>query len=674
MSQQNRQLSMADTAYAQTDVTTANFVGHKALALQQNARYQRVVKSATKEGETITGSHDNDQLSSTYDNVTLNGGNGDDILKTSANNNILNGGKGADSYSSTGSNNTLYIDNINDSIDYSNKAVNLVISVDKYKVQSINGEGDVKYGTIRYADGVQKLEYFIDAVDSGNREGFLLKDKNIWQGYGHGITIKYAFATQADGGEKGLISFNQQQQNDISIALKEFSKVADISFQKVTDPSQADMKFYFDDLSSGVASSTEDVLGYAGFGGNVHINTEMHNFDGAFTKTDKPHYGKGDGVGYDTIVHEFGHVLGLKHSGNYGGTDVATLPKAEENFNYSIMSYKEPDKFNWKVVGLSVFDIATLHYKFGVNHKARTGNDAYDITKTIYVWDGAGTDALLATNATDNAYINLNAGSWNYIGKKADLLSAGNQSFLGYDTHIEKAWGGKYNDTIIGNALDNKVQGGDGNDLIKGGNGDDVLFGQNGNDTLKGDNGKDILVGANGDDKLYGGDGIDRLYGGDGADQLYGGNGKDTLQGGDGNDSLNGGNGDDTLFGENGKDTLNGGNGNDWLIGGSGSDTFIFNDNLSANNIDKIPDFVSMSDVLHLDNTIFTSLNEGQLQSNNFTANNNGQAQDSNDYIIYNTTTGQLSYDADGNGAGQSHVFAILTNKAELTYNDIVIM
>ncbi len=410
------------------------------------------------------------------------------------------------------------------------------------------------------------------------------------------------------------------------------------------------------------------------------------------------------------------------------------------------MSYNEPDNFDWKIVGLSVFDIATLHYKFGVNHKARTGNDVYDITKTMYVWDGSGTDAIVANNATDKAYINLNAGSWNYIGSKADTLSAGNQSFLGYDTQIEKVWGGKYDDTITGNAVNNTIQGGDGKDLIKGGNGDDVLFGQNDNDTLYGDQGKDILVGGNGVDKIYGGDGVDKLYGGIGADTLYGGNDNDTLQGGDDNDTLNGGNGndvlfgeqgndklhgdqgndilvagngddilkggdgidrlyggigadklyggndndtlqgsdgndglygdngDDILFGENGNDTLNGGMGNDWLIGGSGGDTFIFDDSLSSNNIDKIPDFVSMTDVLQLDNSIFKGLDEGQLQANNFIANSTGQAQDSNDHIIYNTANGHISYDADGSGAGQAQVFAILTNHAELTYNDIVII
>ncbi|MDD2950189.1 MAG: hypothetical protein PHU29_05325, partial [Sulfuricurvum sp.] len=44
----------------------------------------------------------------------------------------------------------------------------------------------------------------------------------------------------------------------------------------------------------------------------------------------------------------------------------------------------------------------------------------------------------------------------------------------------------------------------------------------------------------------------------------------------------------------------------------------------------------------------------------NFVANSTGTAGDSNDYILYNTTTGVLSYDADGAASGAAVEFAIL--------------
>ena len=51
-----------------------------------------------------------------------------------------------------------------------------------------------------------------------------------------------------------------------------------------------------------------------------------------------------------------------------------------------------------------------------------------------------------------------------------------------------------------------------------------------------------------------------------------------------------------------------------------------------------------------------------------------GKATDSNDYIVYNKTNGQLLYDADGNGAGASVLFAVVENKVALTNADFFVI
>ncbi|PXW81580.1 hemolysin type calcium-binding protein [Nitrosomonas sp. Nm84] len=102
----------------------------------------------------------------------------------------------------------------------------------------------------------------------------------------------------------------------------------------------------------------------------------------------------------------------------------------------------------------------------------------------------------------------------------------------------------------------------------------------------------------------HGTPGEDRIKGGNGNDILNGGEGEDNLFGENGNDTLNGGNSIDNLFGGSSNDILNGGNGNDWLAGekgsdtltgGSGNDVFSFaklgdNDTITdfANGFDKI--------------------------------------------------------------------------------------
>jgi len=51
----------------------------------------------------------------------------------------------------------------------------------------------------------------------------------------------------------------------------------------------------------------------------------------------------------------------------------------------------------------------------------------------------------------------------------------------------------------------------------------------------------------------------------------------------------------------------------------------------------------------------------GTLTAANFAANAGGTATDANDYILYDTATGNLYYDADGNGAGARVLFATVT-------------
>jgi len=138
---------------------------------------------------------------------------------------------------------------------------------------------------------------------------------------------------------------------------------------------------------------------------------------------------------------------------------------------------------------------------------------------------------------------------------------------------------------------------------------------------------------------------------------------------------LSGLDGDDRLYGNAGDDTLLGGTGNDILNGGIGSDIFVFDTALdAATNKDRIIDFESGNDKINLDKSIFTALSdEGMLSSEYFQSNTIGVAGDENDYILYNTTSGALLYDADGNGQGVAVQFATLTTRPEITSNDFLV-
>lgn len=183
---------------------------------------------------------------------------------------------------------------------------------------------------------------------------------------------------------------------------------------------------------------------------------------------------------------------------------------------------------------------------------------------------------------------------------------------------------------------------------IKGTGKKDLLVGTNGHDVIRGGNGNDVVFGQKGNDKLYGDKGMDIMWGGPGKDLLDGGAGIDNLYGDDGNDKLNGG---------AGNDKLNGGKGSDTLTGGAGRDSF----QMELGGVDKLMDFASGSDSLNL-------LFYGSLGENEFVLGT--AAQDADDRIIYDQSTGRLYYDADGNGAGAAVLFAINVKKTPMAFYD----
>ena len=297
---------------------------------------------------------------------------------------------------------------------------------------------------------------------------------------------------------------------------------------------------------------------------------------------------------------------------------------------------------------------------------------------------------------------------------------------------IENVVGSVFNDTLIGSDAVNRLDGGDGNDTLIGSLGGDVLVGGAGIDTasyednqgavfvdllrghgygnaaqgdtysgienLRGSVFNDYFIGSDGVNRIEGGDGDDTLLGALGADELIGGNGSDTAsyednQGavicnltagrGYGNaaegdtysgiENLTGTVFNDTFFGDAGDNVLAGKRGNDILVGGGGHDTFVFDTPFEgAINVDTIVDFEAGIDRIALDRAIFTGLGAGSLPASAFVV--GAAAQDADDRIIYNSATGELSFDADGNGAGAAIVFAILTNHPTISAGDLLVV
>jgi Ca2+-binding RTX toxin-like protein len=266
--------------------------------------------------------------------------------------------------------------------------------------------------------------------------------------------------------------------------------------------------------------------------------------------------------------------------------------------------------------------------------------------------DGAGIDLARYDDANyGNLTIRLDYASLN-------TRAAAGDSYIG----IEGLVGGLGNDIIVGNGAITQLYGGGGNDHLwgragavryDGGAGLDYARYDNanfGNLTLRLDNAS-LNVGAAAVGDSYAG--IEGLVGGAGNDVIIG----------DGFANY--------LFGVAGSDFLDGLSGSDFLSGGAGADRFRFSSALGTSNVDRIADFgVGVDDLLLL-SSIFsamgTTLEATELRIG-------AAALDANDYIIYNSATGALSYDANGNLAGGITQFATLSAGLALTVNDFIMV
>jgi Ca2+-binding RTX toxin-like protein len=350
-----------------------------------------------------------------------------------------------------------------------------------------------------------------------------------------------------------------------------------------------------------------------------------------------------------------------------------------------------------------------------ITEAANAGNDTVSSSVTYSIADKAnlenviltGTGALTATGNAGNNGLTGNGGANTLVGGEgndsldggagADRLDGG----AGNDTYTVDNTGDTIvdasgNDTVIaslasytlgaglenaqaalgagairlaGNNLANVLTGNAGANLLNGGGGVDTMAGGAGNDSYVVDNALDLIIET-------ARDGVDTLttsvnYALAAAAQVEtlvarSGSAALNLTGSQSNNTLVGNSGRNVLSGLNGNDVLDGNLGRDDLRGGLGRDIFKFDARLGSANVDQVLDFNVRADLVYLDNAIFRKLGSGSESSprklNKAFFRVGTEAEDQNDYLIYNPTTDDLFYDADGSGSGRAIKIADFNN------------
>ena len=340
-------------------------------------------------------------------------------------------------------------------------------------------------------------------------------------------------------------SFSAAERAYVTALLAEIARVADVTFREVTQPDESaavgDITFGFSTYlpnpgAYGQVADASDPL----LAGDIWLHD--------------PSLAPGEGL--ITILHEGGHALGLRHSFE----DVAGQPSyytqtPSETEQWAVMSYTPYAGYAGSTsghpMGWQLYDIAAVQSIYGANNATNAGDTAYDATAfntTFVIWDGNGEqasrDTIDASAITSNSIIDLRPGSFSSI---SDLSNVFDNIAIAFGSYIEDAIGGAGDDIIVGNALSNRLRGGDGDDKIYGEGAlrpdespqqeDYRRVGQGGAISAPGyvqlfvddrQLQKDTLVGGGGDDQLWGSRGDDELEGGAGSDLLYGWDGDDT--------------------------------------------------------------------------------------------------------------------------------------------------
>ncbi len=227
--------------------------------------------------------------------------------------------------------------------------------------------------------------------------------------------------------------------------------------------------------------------------------------------------------GFQTMVHEIGHALGLNHMGNYDGEGSWNPSSYQDSVVLSIMSYFGPsaplrsaevagadwrgaDGVDYSPQTPMLNDVMVIQQMYGASTTTRTGDTVYgfgsNVTGTlasIYdfsinrnpilaLFDSGGNDTLNLSGWSTRSEISLEPGVF------SSANSMTNNIVIAYGAAIENAVGGSGNDLLNGNALANQLDGGAGDDVINGEGGDDQLAGGAGNDTVDGGTGTDTAV------------------------------------------------------------------------------------------------------------------------------------------------------------------------------------
>lgn len=237
-------------------------------------------------------------------------------------------------------------------------------------------------------------------------------------------TLFYTFSLSANNPNGasvisgGTSAFNATQEAAVVSALALLTQITGITFSEVADGAQADVHFAsanITDANSVGLCSWRNSYSFSGntvvsYSADAWIYLDNANFA---ANTVSPTVGS---QGFETLLHELGHAMGLKHP----FTDGTTLPPAQDNTANTLMSYTD---VGGPYSNYNPYDIAALRFLYGndglggtLGHSSAgrylTGTGSADTliggSGNDRLEGGLGNDALQGGAGSDTAHFSAN--------------------------------------------------------------------------------------------------------------------------------------------------------------------------------------------------------------------------------------------------------------------------